>query len=447
MFETMAAALEYIFRTRRRLDSATRGLDEHSRDPASTRQLLERAGLLAARREYVVVTGSRGKGSVCAILAKLLGAHGMRVGMVSSPHLVHWNERIRVGGRMIATGDFLRILGELKPDIDAVSAALPRGGYLSPQGIFLALALRYFDAYGVEIAVVEVGRGGRFDDIAVVPNRLALFAPIMLEHRALLGDSLQRIAWHKAGIIKRAGSAISLPQAPVVTRALQAEADAQQAQLCLLRAGKMAQWLADSERGQDIHMPGYGRMNLPLLGRYQVDNASLALAAAEWLCRARGLPPQRRAMRSGLAQVRWLGRVQEMQSSPAIYIDGAITVPSARSFVASLRPRLTEPTIGIAGIPRDRDFAGVYRELAEVCSSIILTETDINPSTVFPAREQALQAARAYVQDARHALDLPRALELATQELAGKGGTILLAGSLMLIGECMLLWGVDTSVI
>ncbi len=214
MFTSMDAALEYIFKTRRRLDGAPRGLDEYTRDVTPTRSLLDRAQLLRHEREYIVVTGSRGKGSVTAIMAKLLAAQGHRVGTITSPHLVHWNERIRVDGHMIATADFLRILADLQPAIDGVVSDLADGAYLSPQGIFLAIALRYFDETGVDVAVLEVGRGGRFDDIAVVPNKLAVFAPIMLEHRSLLGDSLERIAWHKAGVIKPGGVGISLPQAP-----------------------------------------------------------------------------------------------------------------------------------------------------------------------------------------------------------------------------------------
>ena len=203
MFRSKETALEYIFRTRRRLDDAPRGLDEDTRDTTATRELLRVADLPAAPCEYVVITGSRGKGSVASIMAKLLQALGYRVGMLTSPHLVHWNERIRVNGRMIPDDDFLRILSDLRPHIDLVSEDLEKRQYLSPQGIFLAMALQYFAENDVEIAVLEVGRGGRFDDIAVAPNWLAVFAPIMLEHTALLGDTLERIAWHKAGIIPK----------------------------------------------------------------------------------------------------------------------------------------------------------------------------------------------------------------------------------------------------
>ena len=204
MIDSMDAAIRHIFRTRRRLDVAPRGLDEYTRDVTPTRILLERANLLAGERDYAVVTGSRGKGSVTAIMAKLLEALGHRVGTITSPHLVHWNERIRVDGRMIPTSDFLRILNDLQPLIDATVGDLGPTQYLSPQGIFLAIALRHFAETGVDVAVLEVGRGGRFDDIAVVPNKLSVFAPIMLETYCAAGqhlgaDRLAQVRHHQIG--------------------------------------------------------------------------------------------------------------------------------------------------------------------------------------------------------------------------------------------------------
>ncbi len=448
MIDSMDQAIQAIFATRRRLDAKPRGLDEYTRDTAPTRSLLERERLLSNRRDYVVVTGSRGKGSVTAIMAKLLEALGHRVGMVTSPHLVHWNERIRVDGRMIPTGDFLRILNALQPAISAISADLGESRYLSPQGIFLAIALRYFDERGVDKAVLEVGRGGRFDDIAVVPNALSVFTPIMLEHQSLLGNSLERIAWHKAGIIKSRGSAISSPQAPAVIDELQREAEKQSARLLCLEKDAQASWLADAEEGQRIFLPGYGALDLPLLGRYQIGNATLAIRAVEMMTGPSGAADSAYvdAIQSGLQRVKWLGRVQKLDDKPAIYVDGAITARSARSFLASLESRLRQPVVSIAGIPRDRDYTAVYQVMAEASQALIITETDINPNTRFPEPEEALKTARGLAKNVHYAKDLQSALALA-RKLAGENGAILLALSLMMVGECMLIWNIDTTAI
>ncbi len=450
MFDSMEAALDYIFQTRRRLDKAPRGLDEYTRDTAAARSLLDAEGLLAAARDYAVVTGSRGKGSVTAIMAKLLEALGHRAGMLTSPHLVHWNERIRINGRMIPSADFLRILHDLQPAIDSCVAAMSGSQYISPQGIFLAIALRYFDENDVDVAVLEVGRGGRFDDIALVPNKLAVFAPIMLEHRALLGDTVQRIAWHKAGIINPHGVALSLPQDEEARAELRREAARQKASLTFLPAADQARHIADLSAGQRIQLPPYGELDLPLLGRYQVENATLAIRAVELMARPAEAQAESaafaKAIRRGLGAVKWLGRVQKLAENPAVYVDGAITVPSAESFVASLAARLSGPVVAIVGIPRDRDYSGVYAAMATVSRTLIITETDINPNTRFPAREEALRAARDVAEDVHHTGDLTHALKLARAR-AGESGTILLAVSLMLVGETMLIWDQDTTAI
>ena len=448
MFDSMDAAISYIFRTRRRLDAAPRGLDEYTRDTAPARSLLAEADLLQSERDYAVVTGSRGKGSVTAIMAKLLQAQGRRVGAITSPHLLHWNERIRVDGRMIPTDRFLSILNDLQPVIDAAAAGLGARRYLSPQGIFLAIALRHFDEMDVDIAVLEVGRGGRFDDIAVVPNRLSVFAPIMLEHTALLGNTLEQIAWHKAGVIKPGGAAISLPQAPAALGELRREADAQAADLISLTDADIGEWLADLPEGQLMRLAPYGELPLPLLGRYQIENATLAIRAVEMLREKSDAPSAEysETIRRGISAVRWLGRVQQLEDAPAVYVDGAITLRSAQSFLASVEQRLRAPVISIVGIPRDRDYAGVYRMMASVSQALIITETDINPNTHFPERDTALAAADGLPSDAFHAADLSKALTLA-RSLAGESGTILLAVSLMLVGECMLIWDFDTTAI
>ena len=452
MFQSMKSAIEYVFQTRRRLDRAPRGLDEHSRDPCSTRRLLELADLTSTSRQYVVVTGSRGKGSVASIVAKLLQALDRRAGLITSPHLVHWNERIRVNGVMIPNDDFLRILSDLRPHVNAITTALEDHQYLSPQGIFLAIALQFFDENSVDIGVLEVGRGGRYDDISVMPNRLALFAPIMLEHTALLGDSLERIAWHKAGIISTEGAALSTVQTPEVAAVLRREAAEQNATLDFISASDQARWLADYDGGQLIHLKPYGVLHLPLLGRYQIENATLAIRAVEILQNLRdtsdaeGAPPQAfiKSLRSGLAQVKWLGRVQKLAEAPTTYVDGAITLRSARSFLESVEDRLSQPVVSIVGVPRDRDYAGVYRIMAGVSDILIITETDINPSTRFPARDEALGAARECGANAVHTSNLTDALSLA-RDRTGEAGTILLAVSLMLVGECMLIWQIDTT--
>ena len=200
-----------------------------------------------------------------------------------------------------------------------------------------------------------------------------------------------------------------------------------------------------------IHLPPYGQLFIPLLGRYQIENATLAIRAVEMFQRRLGgaMPESvefMEAIQSGLKRVKWLGRAQKLDDTPATFVDGAITVASAQSFVESLQDRLSEPVVSIVGIPCDRDFPGVYRQMADVSQALIITETDINPNTRFPAQADAVAAARECCADVSYRKALPGALALARAK-AGESGTILLAVSLMLVGECMLIWDVDTSAI
>ncbi|MBZ0298330.1 MAG: hypothetical protein K8J31_01240, partial [Anaerolineae bacterium] len=435
----------------RKLRGQTRPPDEIGRDPAPTRRLIDALDLLAGRREYVVITGSKGKGSTTAITAKLLQYLGHRVGMVTSPHLVSWRERIRVNGRAIPEADFLRILSDFAPTIDRIEATLSDTQYFSPTGIFLAMALRWFDEQRVNAAVLEVGRGGRFDDMALVPNKLALFTPITLEHTYWLGPTLDHIAWHKAGIIKANSRAYSVPQAPEVMRVLAAEAEARDAQFDWIATLDMAKYLGPAQHGIRIRMNRYGEIILPLRGRYQIANATLAtLGAGDVHARLGGIAHASaeyvERIRAGLAAVRWPARLQKLQDSPVVYLDGAINGDSARFVVESIHHALTPPVVSIIGVPDDKDYSGVYAALGPVSDALILTETDRNPILHFPNAENAVAAARTYNSDVTATAGLEAALEQARARV-GTDGTILIVGTQSILADATLLWGYSYEVI
>ncbi len=457
-FANEAEAITYVFRSLRKLRGIDRGPDELSRNTTPTRRLLQATGLLSARadgrnvvREYAVITGSKGKGSTTVIMAKLLQHLGHTVGMITSPHLASWRERIRVDGRAIPEADLIRILDDLAPEIDAVEATLSDEQYFSPQGIFLAIALRWFDENRVNAAVLEVGRGGRFDDIAVVGNQLSLFTPIMLEHPRQLGPTLQRIAWHKAGIIKANSYAYSVPQPTEVLEVLEAEADALDAEFAWIMPSDMGEYLGKSERGIRMRLHRYGELELSLHGRYQVENATLAVQGAGNMHGrlagvAHGSPEYVSAIRRGLADVIWPGRLQKLQERPAIYLDGAINGASARSLVNSLEGELHDPVIGIVCVPDDKDYDGVYKEIGLVSDSLIITETARNISLHFPPFRQAVETALKYNPDITHVPTLVEAVEEA-RDRAGVDGTILIVGTQSIVADATELWGYSYEVI
>ncbi len=450
-FQNEAEAVTYIFRSLRKLRGQPRGFDEQTRDVGPTLRLVMAHNLLDTPREYAVVTGSKGKGSTTVITSKLLQHLGHHVGTITSPHLVSWRERIRVDGRAIPEADFLRLLDTFAPEIDAIEATMSDQKYFSPQGIFLAIALSWFDENAVKAAVLEVGRGGRYDDISVVPNKLSLFTPIMLEHPDYLGPTLERIAWHKAGIIKPYSYAYSVPQSLEVLNVLQTEADHVGAEFNWIAERDMAAYLGTDEDGMRLDLGRYGEATLSLMGRHQIANASLAVVAAGNMHgRLRGVhhgsDEYITAIRAGLSDVTWPGRCQKLQDHPAVYLDGAINAESAELLVDSVRDHLTSPVVSIIAVPNDKDYKGVYAALGAVSQSVILTETERNPSLHWLPEDEAVTAARAYNNNIRYIKSLDAAVEQAKTEV-GETGTILIVGTQSIVADATMLWGMSYEVI
>lgn len=446
-FTTEAEAVTYIFRSLRRLRGHLHGSDDQTRDTTPTQRLITAGDLLRTPREYAVITGSKGKGSTTALTASILRALGHTVGMISSPHLVSWRERIRVNGRAIPEADFCRLLTDLAPLIDPIEAALPPERYFSPQGIFLAIALRWFDEQGVTVAVLEVGRGGRFDDIAVVPNRLSLFTPIMLEHPKELGPTVARIAWHKAGIIKPLSYAYSVPQTTEVLGILQAEADALNAEFAWIAPPDMGEYVADTPSGLRFRLGRYGDIDLNLTGRYQIANATLAVQGAGNLHGrlsgvSHGSADYVAAVRRGLETVIWPGRLQQLSTAPLVYVDGAINAESAAQVVASLEHRLQPPVVAIIGVPDEKDYIGVYREIGLLADDVILTETGRNLYLRFPDADTALAAAQRFNRRTTHTPTLAAAVEQA-RAIVGASGSILIIGTQSIVADACGLWGLN----
>jgi dihydrofolate synthase / folylpolyglutamate synthase len=456
-FTNETDAITYVFDSIARSDWRNRGLDEDSRNTSPTRRLLGATRLLDHRREYAVITGSKGKGSVAAITAKLLQSLGHNVGLLTSPHLTTYRQRFRVNGRMISEADMVRLVNELSPHIDEIQAELEPNQYLSPQGIFLAMALKWFEEQHVNAAVIEVGRGGRYDDNALVPNMLSMFTPIILEHTRYLGTTLDRIAWHKAGIIKPNSYAYSLPQSPEVMDVLRTEAETVGADFEWLAPADMGHLVEAVEDGMIVDMGRYGQVKMPMLGRYEIANASLAVWGAGNM-HGRLVPPDGSPgishgsreyvdrIRAGVESASWPGRCQKLQDNPAVYVDGAINPTSAELFIESVRDRLTEPVITVLAVPRDRKYEPVYERFAPVSHALILTESARNITIHFPDSHTALETARRYHDDVSHAPTIREALDLAIQR-AGSDGTVLICAAQPAIGDVMEVYGLEFEVI
>ena len=396
---------------------------------AGMRPGLERIeALLAAldhpERAYPLaqVGGTNGKGSTAAMLAAMLRAQGRRVGLYTSPHLVSFRERIRVDGEAIAEDavvDGVEALGTLIAREDATVFEATT-----------ALAFDHFARERVDIAVLEVGLGGRVDSTTVGRPVVAVLGPIDFDHREFLGDTLTAIATEKAAIF-RSGTAISAAQPPEAA-AVVLEHVARAGVPLLMEGRDLTVTLrARSLDGQRIACAGPGwrldDLRLGLLGAYQPGNALLAVTAA------RVLDVGERAIRDGLARARWPGRFDVRRRAAGwLVLDGAHNPAGARALAASLEAYFGDtPMTLIFGVLRDKDAAGILQPLLGRARRVILTAS-ASPRAAAPADLHALVPASLPVEVA------PTVAEaLALAEAGPAAALVCVAGSLALVGAAL----------
>ena len=395
---------------------------------AGMRPGLERIeGLLAAldnpERRYtlVQVAGTNGKGSAAAMIAAMLKATGRRTGLYTSPHLVSFRERIRVNGEPLAEDDVadgVEALGTLVARLDATMFEATT-----------ALALDHFARQGVDVAVLEVGLGGRLDATTVGAPAVSAITRIDLDHQAILGPTLADIAAEKAAII-RSGLAVSAAQAPAAAAVVEARARAAGVPLLVEgrdlgvvvgRRTREGQWITCSGPGWSL-----GDLELTLLGLYQPSNALVAVAAA----RALGVGDP--AVRTGLRTVQWPGRFQVLGGDPRLVLDGAHNVAGARALAASLRAYFPDdPLTLVVGVSDDKDVRGMLAALAPLARRVIATAAS-NPRALAP---DALAAQAPPGTAVETAPSVAQALALAVEP--PRHPILCVAGSLFVVADAL----------
>jgi dihydrofolate synthase/folylpolyglutamate synthase len=367
------------------------------------------------------VGGTNGKGSVSAILAAMLQAAGRRVGLYTSPHLAHYRERIRVDGRPISESDFVDGVDALGTLITRLDLTVFEAG--------TALALDHFCRARVDVAVLEVGLGGRLDATTVGKPRVVVLGPIDYDHQHELGDTLALIATEKAAII-RSGVAFSARQDPAAEAVITRRAAETGVPLSLEGRDLRVTPIGFTLEAQRVHLEGpdwrISDVACGLLGVYQPGNALLAAAAARELGAAEG------AIRAGLRGARWPGRFQIFRRDPLVVLDGAHNPAGARALAASLRAYFPgRPVTFVIGVLADKDAGGMLAALRPLAARFILTAS-ANPRAAAPEALWALLPAGARVDTARSPQD---ALAMAIAE--DPHGIVCVAGSLSLIGDVL----------
>jgi dihydrofolate synthase / folylpolyglutamate synthase len=390
--------------------------------------LLQALGNPERRYTLAQVGGTNGKGSVAAMLAATLRADGRRVGLYTSPHLVSFRERIRVNSEAIAEDD-------VADGYDAIATLVARLDATMFEAT-TALALDYFAREAVDVAVLEVGLGGRLDATTVGAPAVTAIARIDLDHTEVLGSTLAQIAGEKAAII-RSGVSVSSAQAPAAADVLIARAAA--VGVPLLMEGRELSVVVRSRHasGQVIDCAGPGwrldALELPLLGVYQPSNALLALAAA------RVLGVGDAAAREGLARARWPGRFEVFHARDRVVVlDGAHNPAGARALADSLAQWFGDTPITLVfGALRDKDAIGMLAALAPRMRRLILTASS-SPRAATP---EALRAAVPEGPPVEQAASAREALALAARE--PRTPILCVAGSLSLLGDVLRIAGGD----
>lgn len=406
-------------------------------DLSRIRRLCEIAGHPERGFRSLLVGGTNGKGSTVAMLASILRAAGFRVGTAPKPHLYSHRERMQLDGAPIPEARLAELVARVRPWVEAV-AAEPEGGQPTVFEVITLLAFLYFAEERVDWAVIEVGLGGRFDATNVLEPEIAVITNIALDHTERLGDTLEKIAFEKAGIIHPGARAITGAEGGALGVIEQAATDrgatlrrlGHEFRLRSARVEPEGSVFAVSVPGQTLEA-----LAIPLLGRHQLPNACLAVAASCWLAELGTAVPED-AIRRGLAETRHPGRLEVIGRRPLVLLDAAHNPAGALALRQALDELILPDgregrLILVIGAGTTHAVGEIVAILAARATTVIATASR-HPSAA--ASEVVAAAARPHCADVRTASTVAVALQRA-RELAQPEDVIVVAGSLFVVAE------------
>ncbi len=423
---TYQDALDYIYGFVDPVRKAASSPEAAALNLERMRRLLAAAGDPQHGLRTVVVAGTKGKGSTAAMIEAIARAAGMRVGLFTSPHLNSYRERIQVNRMLIDRAELITLTNLTRPVLEAFDPASL--GRPSVFDVGLLLALRYFAARQVDLAVMEIGLGGRFDSVNVLTPLVSVISSISYDHMAILGRTLSEIAWNKAGILKPGVPGVTVPHSPESAAVVLEEARRVGADLFIAGPRGLA----------SVHEHGPALRSYPvppapaLRGAFQVENARLALGTA-MLLRDRGLELPEAALAVGLAGVNWPGRFELVPGAPPVLIDGAHNGDSARKLISAIEVELPhERLVLVLGTSRDKDIGAIAAALAPPAAAVVITRSHHNRAMDI---DRIAAEVRAHLRGPLLlAPDLPAALAIA-RKFAGPHDLICVTGSLFVAAE------------
>ncbi|MCP2263803.1 bifunctional folylpolyglutamate synthase/dihydrofolate synthase [Promicromonospora thailandica] len=401
----------------------------------------------------VHVTGTNGKSSTARMVERLVREHGLRTGLFTSPHMVSYTERIAVDGEPLSTERFVEVFEDVAPyigvaDRESQEAGGPRLSFFE---VLTVMAFAAFADAPVDVAVIEVGMGGRWDSTNVVDGEVAVITPVALDHERWLGSTIAEIATEKAGIIKDGANAVIAEQPDAALEPILARAEKVGAHL--IREGidleVVDRRVAVGGQLVDLRTPAgvYTEIFVPLHGAHQARNALLALAATESLISG-GRALGAEIVEAGFAGVEVPGRLELVRSSPTVLVDVAHNPAGAEALVDALEESFNlQHLVAVVAVMADKDAEGLLAVLEPTVAEIVVTR---NSSDRSADPEDLAEVAREVFGDDRvHVADrLDEALQLATdlaeagdRHGSGVGTGVLVTGSVVTVADTRILVG------
>ena len=388
------------------------------------RDLMARLGDPQKQLKFVHIAGTNGKGSTAAMMASVLQKAGYRTGLYTSPFINRFHERIQIDGQMISDEDLAEITGKVKPQAQAMPV------HPTEFELVTAMALSYFADKSCDIVVMETGMGGALDATNVIePPLVSVITNIGLDHTDALGDTLEKIAAVKAGIIKGGYTALYRAQDSVEQvfedRCRDTRAQLMKADFDSIRLH------SHGFEGQVFDACGYEDLQIPLLGAHQLKNAAVVLTAIKAL-QLQGYSIPEAAVRSGLASVAWPGRFELLRKSPLFLVDGGHNPQCIDALADNVRDYLKgRPLTVVTGVMADKDYRCMYDKIA-ACTGEFLTVTAPSPRAL--TAEQLRDYLSRYGKPVTPCTSIQEAVDLAIQK-AGTEGVVLTYGSLYMVGD------------
>ncbi|RME50274.1 MAG: bifunctional folylpolyglutamate synthase/dihydrofolate synthase [Caldilineae bacterium] len=428
-FTTYKQALNYIYSHTNFERKQMPKYNMTTLDLSRIQSVLARLGDPHLQFPVVLIAGTKGKGSTAAMCHSILQAAGYKTGLYSSPHLHTFRERIRVGDRLISEEAVISLVNELRAEFDRVFG-------LTAWEIITTLAFVTFARQPVDIAVLEVGLGGRLDATNVTEPAVSVITSISYDHTHLLGNTLSSIAREKAGIIREGGVVVSAPQFSEPMTVIEEVCQEKHARLIVVGDEKPWRVGRISLKSQTLYLDGEV-YTVPLLGEHQAANAATALTAIQALQTRLNLAIPQTALHAGLASVRWPGRLEILSLDPLLIVDSAMNGDSAHKLRRTLEDYFPgREVVLLFGASRDHDYPAMLRELLPHTRRVIVTQANhprATPPDVLAAMAQTLGYPVAATAD------VSRALEMALEDFHERD-LICVAGSLFLAADARRAW-------